>query len=75
MLLYKKLLLMTFGTTLLLGLPDQERIIRTRHVANVEAKRNYRVLVAKFEGEHCLIDLGVDMRIILKFIAERNFHL
>jgi len=60
---------------MLLGLSDQGMISRARLVASVEAKRNYRLLVAKFEGELYLLDLGVDVRIILKFISERNFQM
>ena len=60
---------------ILLGLSDQGMINRARCVASVEAKRNYRLLIAKFEGELYLVDLGVDVRIILKFISEKNFHM
>jgi hypothetical protein len=60
---------------ILLGLSDQGMISPTRRVASMEASRNDRFLVAKFEGELYLVDLGVDVRIILKFISERNFHM
>jgi len=60
---------------ILLELSDQGMICRARRVASVEAKRNYRLLVAKFEGEFYLVDLSVDVRIILKFISQRNFHM
>jgi uncharacterized protein involved in type VI secretion and phage assembly len=49
---------------MLLGLSDQGMISRARLVASVEAKRNYRLLVAKFEGELYLLDLGVDVRML-----------
>ena len=60
---------------ILLGLSDQGMISPTRRVASMEASRNDRILVPKFEGELYLVDLGVDVRIILKFISERNFHM
>jgi hypothetical protein len=60
---------------MLIGLSEQGMITRARHVTSIETKRNYRHLVAKFEGEHYLVDLGIDVRIILKFISERNVHM
>ena len=37
-------------------------------------RREITLLVAKFEEERYLVDLGVNVRIILKFISKRNVH-
>jgi hypothetical protein len=55
--------------------PDIIRMSKSRkvrllgHVAHMEKMRSlYKILVGKPEGRYCLEDLGVNVRIILKWI-------
>jgi hypothetical protein len=47
-------------------------MIRERHVAHVERKRNaYRILVRKPEGKYHLLKLGVDGKIIVQWTLHK----